>query len=169
MPVRASSTLRTNSCTSTPPTRSPALRADRPQMQSPTQAAALEAVPQRVREIAMLRGLGYSFREIATPLHVSPQAVSLMLSRHRRSLRSLRGAMELSHLSARAVNALGRHGIRTREEALRCDVLSLLGNARNCGRKTLEEIAEWIGEDTTMNGSRPQLSRRLESAGSPAR
>jgi predicted transcriptional regulator len=108
---------------------------------------ALDSVPQRIREIAMLRGLGYSFREIATPLHVSPQAVSLMLSRHRRSLQSLRGAMELSNLSARAVNALGRHGIHTREEARRRDALGLLKNARNCGRKTLEEIAFWIGAD----------------------
>lgn len=132
-------------------------------------AAALDGVPQRVREIAMLRGLGYSFREIATPLHVSPQAVSLMLSRHRRALHSLRGAMELSNLSARAVNALGRHGIHTREEARRRDVLALLKNARNCGRKTLEEIAQWIGEDAMMNGSQQQLSRCLESAGSPAR
>ena len=104
----------------------------------------LEAVPQRVREIAMLRGLGYSFREIATPLNVTPQAVSLMLSRHRRLLKSLRGAMELGTLSSRAVNALGRHGIRTREEAKRCDALGLIRNERNCGRKTLEEITHWL-------------------------
>ena len=104
----------------------------------------LEAVPQRVREIAMLRGLGYSFREIATPLNVTPQAVSLMLSRHRRLLKSLRGAMELGTLSSRAVNALGRHGIRTREEAKRCDAPGLIRNERNCGRKTLEEITHWL-------------------------
>lgn len=104
----------------------------------------LITVPQRVREIAMLRGLGYSFREIAGQLHVSPQAVSLMLSRHRRALKSLRGAMELSHLSVRAVNALGRHGIHTREEALTRDALELLKNERNCGRKTIDEIQRWI-------------------------
>jgi len=112
----------------------------------PAENSALEAVPQRVREIAMLRGLGYSFREIAGQLHVSPQAVSLMLSRHRRSIKSLRSAMELRNLSARAVNALGRHRIKTREEAQATNVLALLGNERNCGRKTLEEIAHWIKE-----------------------
>ncbi len=59
---------------------------------------------------------------------------------------ALRGAIELSHLSARAVNALGRHGISTREEAIRLDALDLLKSARNCGRKTLDEISEWIGQ-----------------------
>ena len=77
----------------------------------------LDAIPGRVRQIAILRGLGYYYRQIADPLHVTPQAVSLMLTRHRRSLKSLRDAMELSSLSARAVNVLGRHGIRTREQA----------------------------------------------------
>ena len=74
----------------------------------------LEAVPQRVGEIAMLRGLGYSYREIGRQFSVTPQAVSLMLSRHRRALKSLGTAVELSNLSARAVNALGRHGIKNR-------------------------------------------------------
>ena len=104
----------------------------------------LDAVPQRVRDIAMLRGLGYSFREIGRMHDVTPQAVSLMLARHRRSLRSLKGSMELAHLSARAVNTLGRHGVRSREDALSRDVLQLLVNERNCGRKTLEEIQRWI-------------------------
>lgn len=104
-------------------------------------------VPWRIREIAMLRGLGYSYREIARPLGVTPQAVSLMLSRHRRSIKSLRGAMDLGSLSPRAVNALARHGIRTREEARRGNVLDLLHNARNCGRKTIEEIKSWIDRD----------------------
>jgi predicted transcriptional regulator len=104
-------------------------------------------VPWRIREIAMLRGLGYSFREIARPLGVTPQAVSLMLSRHRRSLKSLRGAMDLGSLSPRAVNALARHGIRTREEARCSNVLDRLHNARNCGRKTIEEIKSWIDRD----------------------
>jgi hypothetical protein len=103
-------------------------------------------VPQRVREIAMLRGLGYSFREIGSQLQVSPQAVSLMLSRHRRFMGALRDARELTHLSARAVNALGRHGIHTRKEAIRRNALDLLKSARNCGRKTLEEISAWIGQ-----------------------
>jgi predicted transcriptional regulator len=104
-------------------------------------------VPWRVREIAMLRGLGYSFREIAGPLGVTPQAVSLMLSRHRRSVKSLRGAIELGNLSPRAVNALARLGIRSRAEARDRLVFDRLQNARNCGRKTVEEIRNWIAAD----------------------
>ncbi len=114
---------------------------DSPMAKSPID---INAIPQRIREIAMLRGLGYSFREIGAQFSVSPQAVSIMLSRHRRSLKSLRGSMELSHLSVRAVNALARHGIYTREEALTRDVLELLGNERNCGSKTIDEIQRWI-------------------------
>ena len=105
----------------------------------------VESVPQRVREIAMLRGLGYPFREIARQYNVTPQAVSLMLVRHRRAMGSLRDAVELSHLSSRAANALGRHGIRSREEAVRRNALDLVKGSRNCGRKTLDEISEWIG------------------------
>jgi len=111
----------------------------------------LDHVPQRIRQLAMLRGLGYSFREIGKQLGVSPQAVSLMLSRHRRAFRSLSHAMELSNLSARAVNALGRHGIRNRAEARQRGVLDLLQDERNCGRKTLDEIARWL-EDDAANG-----------------
>jgi hypothetical protein len=106
----------------------------------------LDAVPQRVREIAMLRGLGYSFRQISGQFNVTPQAASIMLSRHRRCLKTLRGSIELNHLSARAVNALGRHGIRTREEARRKNAAGLLANACNCGRKTLAEIEAWMNE-----------------------
>jgi DNA-binding NarL/FixJ family response regulator len=113
----------------------------------------IEPVPQRVREIAMLRGLGYSFREIARQYHVTPQAISLMLSRHRRAMGSLRGSLELSHLSARAVNALGRHGILSRQEAIRRNALDLVKRARNCGRKTLDEISEWIGQSAGSNQS----------------
>jgi len=100
-----------------------------------------------VRQIAMMRGLGYSYREIAGAFSLTPQAVSLMLIRHRRVLKSLRGAMEFSALSPRAVNVLGRHGIRTREQARQANVLEPLAGERNCGRKTLEEIARWISKD----------------------
>ena len=90
--------------------------------------------------------MGYSFREIARLYHVTPQAVSLMLSRHRKSAKSLRGATELTVLSSRAVNALGRLGIVSREEARRCNALELLKDARNCGRKTIAEIEHWLDE-----------------------
>jgi predicted transcriptional regulator len=107
----------------------------------------LDAIPERVRQIAMLRGLGYSYRQIAGPLHVTPQAVSLMLTRHRRSLKSLRDAIELSSLSARAVNVLGRHGVSTREQARQANVLERLAGERNCGRKTMDEIARWVEQE----------------------
>ena len=106
--------------------------------------ATLGEIPERVRQIAMLRGLGYSYRQIAGPLQVTPQAVSLMLTRHRRSLKSLRDAMELNSLSARAVTVLGRHGICTREQARQANVLERLAGERNCGRKTMDEIASWV-------------------------
>lgn len=113
-------------------------------------------IPERVRQIAMLRGLGYSYRQIAGPLQVTPQAVSLMLTRHRRSLKSLRDAMELNSLSPRAVNVLGRHGIRTREQARRqANVLALLAGERNCGRKTMDEIARWMDPNAPADQAKP--------------
>jgi predicted transcriptional regulator len=113
----------------------------------------LDQVPQRIRQLAMLRGLGYSFREIGKQLGVSPQAVSLMLSRHRRAFKSLSQAMELGNLSARAVNALGRHGISNRDEARQRRVLDLLKDERNCGRKTLDEITRWMDEKAGMDAN----------------
>lgn len=105
---------------------------------------ALEAVPERIREIAMMRGLGYSFRQIADQFCVTPQAVSLMLSRHKKTVKSLRGATELTTLSSRAANALGRLNVRNREEARRMNVIESLKGSRNCGRKTIMEIEHWI-------------------------
>jgi predicted transcriptional regulator len=105
-----------------------------------------EDLPLRIRELAVLRGLGYSLREIGKQFGVTPQAVSLMLQRHRRVLKSLGGVAELRGLSARAVNALGRHGVTSRAEARRRGVLELLRNERNCGRKTLAEIDRWMAE-----------------------
>lgn len=125
-------------------------------------------VPHRVREIAMMRGLGYSFREIAQQFQVSPQAIALMLSRHRRSLKSLNGATELTNLSARAANALGRHGISNRDEARRKNILELLRGERNCGRKTLDEIERWIAstfEQSEACASREAASDPLMIAG----
>ena len=58
--------------------------------ESPAAATTLEELPQRVRDIATLRGLGYTFREISEQFGVTPQAISLMLSRHRRVLKTFR-------------------------------------------------------------------------------
>ena len=116
-------------------------------------AVTLEELPQRVRDIATLRGLGYTFREIAEQFEVTPQAISLMLSRHRRVLKTLRGAVELAGLSPRAVNALGRHGIRSRAAAIEADVLEMLKGGRNCGVKTLEEIRQWLRDDSSSEQS----------------
>lgn len=104
----------------------------------------LGTLPIRVRDAAALRGLGYSLREIADELEVSPQAVSLMLLRHRRRVQQLGDAVELRELSARAANVLGRHGIRSKAQARDTDLGRLLRGERNCGRKTLDEIARWI-------------------------
>ena len=124
----------------------------------PVRPRSPDEVPERVRQVAMLRGLGYSYRQIAGPLHVTPQAVSLMLTRHRRSLKSLRDAMELNSLSARAVNVLGRHGICTREQARQANVLERLAGERNCGRKTMDEIARWMEDGEHPAGSNGQSS-----------
>lgn len=111
-------------------------------------SATVEDLPRRVRDIATLRGLGYSFREIGRELKVSPQAVSLMLSRHRRSLASLDQAVELLNLSSRAVNALARLGVHTRREAVRTNLLERLLHERNCGSKTRAEIQRWMEEES---------------------
>jgi hypothetical protein len=114
-----------------------------------TAADTLESLPRRIRDIATLRGLGYTFREIGREFEVSPQAVSLMLMRHRRVLKRLRGAIELQGLSPRAVNALGRFGIRTRQDAAGRNVLDLLKSERNCGAKTRSEIERWLDGNGT--------------------
>ncbi len=106
----------------------------------------VDDLPRRIRDIATLRGLGYSFREIGRELKVTPQAVSLMLTRHRRSLASLGHAVDSLHLSSRAVNALERRGVRTRREALEANVLEHLRHERNCGSKTRAEIQRWMEE-----------------------
>lgn len=108
-------------------------------------------LPTRVRDIAALRGLGYTYREIAKPLNITPQAVSLMLARHQRSLKSLRQTLDFCRLSARAANALGRLGIKSREEAQQRNAVNLLRGQRNCGTKTLDEIARWMNDGQHSN------------------
>jgi len=116
----------------------------------------VERMPSRVREVALLRGLGYTFREIARKLDVSPQAVTHPLSRYRRSAKALEGTAELQGLSARARSFLSDLGISCRAEAHGKDVLMLLRGRANCGRKTLEEIAAWLGEECETPGAKIQ-------------
>jgi predicted transcriptional regulator len=119
----------------------------------PAPDSLVEVLPARVRDLAALRGLGYSLREIGEQVGISAQAVSLMLLRYRRSLKSLKSAVELRELSCRAVNALGRHGIRSREEARRVNLLERLEMERNCGRKTRNEIKRWLEADDSSTDS----------------
>lgn len=110
-----------------------------------TSCPTLDQLPQRIRDVATLRGLGYSYREIGRQFNITAQAVSIMLARHRRKLKSLGQNSSLHQLSARAVNVLGRHGISSPQEARRSNLLDRLERERNCGRKTVEEIATWMG------------------------
>ena len=71
-----------------------------------------------------------------------------MLSRHKRRLDSLHGAIELRNLSSRAVNALGRHGVTSRDQAQQRNVLEVIRHERNCGRKTIDEIERWVNGDS---------------------
>lgn len=107
-------------------------------------APGLEDVPLHVRNLAALRGLGFSFREIGRSYGVTPQAASIMLSRQRALMKTLKRHSDLSGLSPRAVNSLGRLGIRTREAARAASNLEeKLRNQRNCGQKTIREILDW--------------------------
>lgn len=110
----------------------------------PSPHQALEFSAGRVRDVAALRGLGFSYREIAQHYGVTPQAISLLLMRSRRQMKAIGGNPELASLSTRACAALQRIGVHTREEAISADAVHRLGHTRNCGRKTLEEIADWI-------------------------
>ena len=104
----------------------------------------LEAIPLHVRNVAALRGLGYSFRQIGQGFGVSPQAASIMLSRQRALMKSLKTESDLAGLSPRAINCLGRLGIRTRAAARAMeDLPAKLQGHRNCGVKTVGEILAW--------------------------
>ena len=109
---------------------------------------ALELSTGRVRDIAALRGLGFSYREIAEHYQVTPQAISLLLARNRHKMSSIGGHPEIMELSTRATNALGRLGVTTREQATAANAVEKLRNARNCGRKTLTEIEGWMAGST---------------------
>ena len=108
----------------------------------------LEALPPRVRDIAIMRGLGYSLAEIARHMDLTPQAVSILLQRHRTKIRELGVRTEHWTLSTRAANVLGRLRISTREEARAKNVAGKLRGQRNCGKKTIREIERWQAEET---------------------
>lgn len=104
----------------------------------------LEDLPLHVRNVAALRGLGFTFREIGQSFGVSPQAASVMLSRHRALMKKLKRHSEMGSLSPRAVNCLGRLGVRTRRAAQALeDLPERLKKQRNCGQKTIREILDW--------------------------
>lgn len=117
------------------------MRRDQPPLE-----AMIEALPSRVRDIAIMRGLGYSLTEISRHLGLTPQAVSIMLQRHRGRIKELGVRTEHWTLSTRAANALGRLRVFTREEARAKNVVAKLRGQRNCGEKTIGEIERWLAE-----------------------
>jgi len=113
----------------------------------------IEALPLRVRDIAIMRGLGYSLAEIARRMGTTPQAVSIMLQRHRARIKELGVRTEHWKLSTRAANALGRLRVFTREEGRAMNVVAKLRGQRNCGEKTIGEIERWLAEGTERAAS----------------
>lgn len=110
-----------------------------------------ENIPLRILHIAALRGLGFPLRAIGRNYGVSPQAVALMLARYKSVLRTARHRSEIDGLSPRAVNILGRLGIKTRAEARAAgDLAERLHGLRNCGRKTVAEIRDWAAGGFTL-------------------
>ncbi len=106
----------------------------------------IEALPSRVRDIAIMRGLGYKLQEIARHMGLTPQAVSIMLQRHRARIKELGVRTEHWELSTRAANVLGRLRVYTREDAQAKNVVAKLRGQRNCGEKTIREIERWLTE-----------------------
>lgn len=112
----------------------------------------LELIPLHVRNLAALRGLGFSFRQIGRAYGITPQAASIMLTRQRTRIRSLKRQAELGNLSPRAINCLGRLGVKTRETARSMENLEAqLQSQRNCGRKTTREILDWVAGSGAAN------------------
>lgn len=104
----------------------------------------MEALPARIRDIAIMRGLGYKLSEIARHMDLTPQAVSIMLQRHRARIKDLGVRTEHWGLSTRAANVLGRLHVSTREQARAMNVAAKLRGQRNCGEKTIREIECWL-------------------------
>jgi len=107
----------------------------------------LDEIPLHVRNVAALRGLGFTFRQIGRTYGVTPQAASIMLARQRALMKAQGRRPELAGLSPRAVNCLGRLGIRDRAGARAMpDLEARLQNQRNCGQKTIREILDWAAD-----------------------
>ena len=103
-----------------------------------------EELPRRILHIAALRGLGYSLRTIGRHYGVSPQAISVMLTRQKTKQQGPRSLGGMQQLSPRAVNVLGRLRIKNLSEARAVtDWKERLRGLRNCGQKTTTEIREW--------------------------
>jgi hypothetical protein len=106
-----------------------------------------EDLPRHILHIAALRGLGYPLRTIGQKYGVTPQAISVLLARHKASQRAARHRAGLQGLSPRAVNVLGRLRIHNRAEARGVtDWEERLRGLRNCGQKTIAEIRAWISD-----------------------
>ena len=108
-----------------------------------------EELPRRILHIAALRGLGYPLRTIGRSYGVSPQAISVMLARHKAAMRAGRSRAGLEGLSPRAVNVLGLLRIKDRAEARDVtDWDERLRGLRNCGKKTVAEIRAWAAGES---------------------
>jgi len=117
----------------------------------------LEELPLYARNVATLRGLGFSFPQIARHYGVTPQAISVLLIRQRALFKPGQSLSGLVGLSPRATNCLGRLHIGTRAEAQICpDLREKLQGQRNCGEKTIEEILCWAQGDAAF----PRVSAR---------
>ncbi len=115
----------------------------------------LDALAQEVRYAAALRGLGLSYTAIGKQLGLAPRGVSALLRQHRRCLGNIDVATGLNGLSSRAVNTLGRLGVRTLAEAREANVLARLVTMRNCGGKTADELARWMEADSSTPVASP--------------
>jgi hypothetical protein len=105
----------------------------------------LDQLPDRVRDVAALRGLGFTYREIGDHFGLTAQAAAIMLVRHRGQMKRIRSSSDLTGLSPRAANALARLGIRSREHARQfLNLPDHLGTLRNCGTKTVRELEGWL-------------------------
>lgn len=110
--------------------------------------ATLEDIPRSIRDIAALRGLGYTYSEIGHSLGVTAQAISVTLVRYRRKLASTRGSKHMMGLSTRALNVLSKHCISDPSDPRLSTMLEHFPGERNCGAKTIMEIQRWAGLDT---------------------